>query len=86
MISIGYSPDVGGTQFSQGWIWTDGDNGVQEIEDALWGVIEHFIVSSLGGLASTDYHIGVKGFRGIQVTDSDGVTYFEGYAKEVKIS
>ena len=83
-ISLGVIPATEPERASVGWIWTDGLDGIQEINGSLWGNINKMTIHLTW--ASVSYWIGVKGFIGTMETDSNtDITHINGYAREVGI-
>ncbi len=85
-ISITHDSTFGNPQWSQGWIWTDGDNGIQEGSGGYLIGRTGYLNILQSTFDHTTYHIGVEGFRGYHITGFDGVTYFKGYAEGVEIN
>lgn len=85
-ISIAHDSTFGNPQFSQGWIWTDGDNGIQQGNSGTLLGRTGYLNILQSPYDHTTYHIGVEGFSGYHKTGFDGVTYFKGSAEEVKIT
>ncbi len=62
---------------SEGWIRTEGTNGVKEWNGSFYGFIYDFVTGS-SVISHSEYHIGARGFAGLQIENS-----ILGYAKEV---
>jgi hypothetical protein len=70
------------THPSEGWIWTNGTNGIKEWNGTLRGKIREFTIEQM--YMGDVYQIGASGFCGIKITRSGNPGFF-GFARKVKI-